>query len=378
MQFIEEQKVLFPDLAEKYDILGDLCSKKLWHELTSELSLFLSDSSNSRGDNFLMLYDGFINSFESRLSQLRLAGLVSIIGNSFNDPGRALTFFERVLSSRNRLGTEASLCIDADVIVVKLRLGMVAEVRRLLDDAKEQLGTLSSSETFVFSKYYKASMEFRKVIGPPEEFYKESLMFMSYTSAANMHEDEKYILATDVAIAAVAGEGVYNFGELIATPVLESLKKSANEWLFNLVMALHQGDIDSFNIIVGTCRNSFDSQPALASRREQIKQKVVLLALMNMVFRRPSHDRTITYQEIAETTRISIEQVDWVLIRAMSIGLIRGSIDEVSQTVNVSWVQPRVLDKEQLYLLRDQLSDWTDRVKNMLVTVEDQTLELYV
>lgn len=54
-------------------------------------------------------------------------------------------------------------------------------------------------------------------------------------------------------------------------------------------------------------------------------------------------------------------QVDWVLMRAMSLGLIRGSIDEVDQTVNVTWIQPRVLDKGSIQLLCSQLDDWTQR-----------------
>lgn len=48
-------------------------------------------------------------------------------------------------------------------------------------------------------------------------------------------------------------------------------------------------------------------------------------------------------------------------MRAMSLGLIKGIIDEVDSTVNITWVQPRVLDKERLGLLVDQLSGWTDR-----------------
>jgi hypothetical protein len=55
----------------------------------------------------------------------------------------------------------------------------------------------------------------------------------------------------------------------------------------------------------------------------------VLLCLLNIAFERPSHDRTISFAVIAAKTRIPIEQVEWVCMRAMSLGLLRGSIDEV-------------------------------------------------
>lgn len=48
-------------------------------------------------------------------------------------------------------------------------------------------------------------------------------------------------------------------------------------------------------------------------------------------------------------------------MRAMSLGLIKGIIDGVEEVVNVTWVQPRVLDKGQLNLLHDQLGAWTER-----------------
>ena len=48
-------------------------------------------------------------------------------------------------------------------------------------------------------------------------------------------------------------------------------------------------------------------------------------------------------------------------MRAMSLGLLKGTMDEVQQEFSVTWVQPRVLDKDQLALLRNQLDGWTER-----------------
>lgn len=48
-------------------------------------------------------------------------------------------------------------------------------------------------------------------------------------------------------------------------------------------------------------------------------------------------------------------------MRAMSLGLIKGTIDEVDQVVNVTWVQPKVLDKSQIGLLVAQIDSWTEK-----------------
>jgi 26S proteasome regulatory subunit N9 len=65
-------------------------------------------------------------------------------------------------------------------------------------------------------------------------------------------------------------------------------------------------------------------------------------------------------------------------MRALSLGLIRGTMDEVDGTIDVSWVQPRVLDPQQLQLLQTQFVQWGEKVKEALVVVEEQTPELYV
>jgi 26S proteasome regulatory subunit N9 len=50
-----------------------------------------------------------------------------------------------------------------------------------------------------------------------------------------------------------------------------------------------------------------------------------------------------------------------MLMRAMSLGLLKGTMDEVDGIVNITWVQPRVLDKDQVGLLCKQLESWTER-----------------
>lgn len=48
-------------------------------------------------------------------------------------------------------------------------------------------------------------------------------------------------------------------------------------------------------------------------------------------------------------------------MRAMSLGLIKGTINEVEQVVNVTWVQPKVLDNSQINLLVNQVDNWTEK-----------------
>lgn len=41
-------------------------------------------------------------------------------------------------------------------------------------------------------------------------------------------------------------------------------------------------------------------------------------------------------------------KVELLVMKALSVGLVKGSIDEVDKRVHMTWVQPRVLDLQQV------------------------------
>lgn len=46
----------------------------------------------------------------------------------------------------------------------------------------------------------------------------------------------------------------------------------------------------------------------------------------------------------------------------ISLKLIRGSLDQVDQKAQITWVQPRVLSTEQIGQLADRLAAWGSRL----------------
>ena len=67
-----------------------------------------------------------------------------------------------------------------------------------------------------------------------------------------------------------------------------------------------------------------------------------------MTFKRPATDRQLTFAEISEATNLPINEVELLVMKALSVGLVKGSIDQVDQKVHMTWVQPRVLDLNQV------------------------------
>jgi len=65
-------------------------------------------------------------------------------------------------------------------------------------------------------------------------------------------------------------------------------------------------------------------------------------------------------------------------MKALCLKLIRGTIDQVDELVVVTWVQPRVLDTNQIDGMRRRLEDWDENVKRTTRLVENETPELFV
>ncbi|KAG7262254.1 hypothetical protein CRUP_016014 [Coryphaenoides rupestris] len=68
--------------------------------------------------------------------------------------------------------------------------------------------------------------------------------------------------------------------------------------------------------------------------------------------------------------------VELLVMKALSVGLIKGNIDEVDQKVQMTWVQPRVLDVQQIKGMKERLDFWCGDVKNMAMLVEQQAHDI--
>lgn len=65
-----------------------------------------------------------------------------------------------------------------------------------------------------------------------------------------------------------------------------------------------------------------------------------------------------------------------LVMKAMSLELVRGSIDEVDQTVQINWIMPRYLSMDHLTVLVNRLDDWDVKMDNIIRTVENGSEEL--
>ena len=63
--------------------------------------------------------------------------------------------------------------------------------------------------------------------------------------------------------------------------------------------------------------------------------QVCLLCLMEMTFRREATQRHIAFTEIAKETTLPLDQVELLIMKALSQGLVKGRIDEVTLSIMI-------------------------------------------
>ena len=245
-------------------------------------------------------------------------------------------------------------------------LSPTGQVRKTLDEGRALLDKLDVMDTSCHSVYYKTAMEYYMVVGPSESFYANSITYLSYTNVEAMDKEERYKLATSLSLSALTGKAIYNFGEVLFTPLLQaSLPNTPNSWILDLIVAFSEGDVTGYHKILASKNSEIQACKELASSFDVLEEKIRLLSVVNLVFKRDANNRTIPFAEISAIAQIPSDQTEWLLMRALSLSLIKGEIDEIEQVVEVSWVLPRVLGMEQIKEMASRLKEWEVKVEEM-------------
>ncbi|KAI3853654.1 hypothetical protein MKW98_025171 [Papaver atlanticum] len=310
LQYLVSQRSAQPEFAEWHNSLIDLHQRKLWHQLTLKLDQFVALAIFQAGDTLMQLYHNFITEFETKISVLKLAHFAVIVSRQYAEKEAAIGYLEGIIeklrASRETRIEEPILFIKMQIVAFRLEKGEQKECKNLLDDGTTTLDSMTDIDPSVYASNYWVSSQYHK-------------------SRQEFSED----LALDLSLAAVLGDYICGFEELLAHPIIKS--------------------------ILGT---------------------KVLECVLNSLVLRPAEDRTIPLNIIAARTKLSVEDVELLLMKSLSVHLIEGITDQVEATILVSRVRPIVLGITQIESLRDRLDNWVDKVHTALLSVESETPEL--
>ncbi|KAL0020349.1 hypothetical protein WJX79_001253 [Trebouxia sp. C0005] len=357
LSWLESAQTKHPNYASQLNQLGEYYKQKLWHQLTVLIEELLPQQ---EFQSFLIsFYDNFITAFAHRINLLKLAQIAEVTAKQYKQPEQAIQFLQgaikQITESGQRHTEQPMLFLRMHIAEYKLQMGATDECKTLIEEGKETLDTMENVDPavsavvhYVRSLYYKYKKSFA-------DFYKSSLLYLAFISSEQLPQEQKLALAVDISLAALLGENIYNFGELLLHPIIEVLDTSKDyRWLKEMLECFHAENV------------------------HQLRQKITILCLMELIFSLPAQERTISLETIGQRTKLEVDGVEFLLMKTLSLHLIEGIVDQVDGNVKVSWVQPRVLTNPQISALKDRLDGWIGKVTSASLALEEGSLDVMV
>ncbi|UNI17303.1 26S proteasome regulatory subunit [Purpureocillium takamizusanense] len=353
-QTLEELQPLVLDFENFWE-------RKLWHQLTDALAQFFDHPGSA--PQRLPFYKVFVLKFADKVNQLKLVDLALKAATQCKDDRERLTFLQAVAKKvDNENSQDALVFASVAVARVKLSLNDLDDARKDLDAAERILDTFDSVETIVHAAFYDANASYYQRKMDFANYYRNALLYLACIDLSSLSPEERHRRAYYLSVAALVSNSIYNFGELLLHPILDALAQNEDDaWLRELLFAYNRGDLAAYDVL----SDNIASNKLLSEHSTHLRQKIYLAALTEAVFRRPPHDRTMTFSTISHETKVRPDEIEHLIMKALSLGLLRGTIDQVDEVAQITWVQPKVLDMKQIGNMRERLLDWDSNVNQL-------------
>eukprot|EP01026_Neomeris_dumetosa_P040872 TRINITY_DN3379_c0_g1_i7.p2 TRINITY_DN3379_c0_g1~~TRINITY_DN3379_c0_g1_i7.p2 ORF type:complete len:308 (-),score=27.89 TRINITY_DN3379_c0_g1_i7:286-1080(-) len=258
----------------------------------------------------------------------------------------------------------------------RLKLNQIDAVKEAVESAISEFNNIQDVDPNVGASVYYTSSLLHKALQNFSDYYRAALMYLCYVESDKLPTPYKLSLAVDVSLSALLGDNVYNFGELLLHPIVKVLESSEYGWLLELLHCFNDGDLHLYDQLCTKYANQLNGQPALVKKSNELREKITILALMQLIFQLPAEQRQIALETISQKTKLNTVGVEALLMKALELHLIEGVVDQVDGFIQVSWVQPRVLTLPQLAELGGKLDSWIGKVDTAVMSLEQQGVTL--
>lgn len=187
------------------------------------------------------------------MNRISLAHYLSAAAKQLN-PKAALELLEKQAA---KLASEAD-SQDAVALLVmeaahyKLVVGDVQGCKAAIKRCEKILEGIAAVAPSINATFYRVSADYYKITQSYPEYYHNALLFLSSVSLADLDKTVKQQRAHDLALSALLGADLYNFGELLTHPILQCLADTPYAWLRTLLLQYNSGDLEGFERLIKT------------------------------------------------------------------------------------------------------------------------------
>lgn len=368
------------DLIQIIYQLEDFYERKLWNQLTLALEELYQNPESLIGTLRQQIFSLFLSQFQNKLNQIKL---VDFLLRSFDDDQVCYDKLIELKSSMvaeltKKHGTRKPDNLDElinneeAVIYVNLQIARYALILNdsvLADEILECVGdkfesTLQNEfSAKINAAFYLTKCQYYKIHENYNLFYTNGLLYLSSLDSP-LPLDQQIKFCYDLCIAALLGNKIYNFGELILHDILKVISDQSSEyfWLYNLITNLNAGNLAKFNEWLQV---SMSKSPFLAHHKTFLHQKIVIMSLLEKISTEQATNKRLLFKSISDVTGTPIDEVELLIIKCFSLNLIKGYINQIQQVLVVTWLQPRILNLDQVKTLYNHLVEWDSRVENL-------------
>lgn len=98
------------------------------------------------------------------------------------------------------------------------------------------------------------------------------------------------------------------------------------------------------------------------------------MAFLELAFNLPKSNRVISFETLQRTCSIPLEHVEFMVMKAMALGLVRGSINQIKNSVTVTWVAPKVLETQRIATMLGKFEEWEGGVRGVEGLIQKVTV----
>ena len=360
----------YPGLKSIFDDIDSNLNQKLWYQLSENLISLSQKPELQQSKDLIELYNGLVFFIEPTLNPMKYLLFVQNVLNNYNDNMQeALQFVENIEKTHKSFKGEEKIFIKIIKGFCYYALDKMYELEDIVKNTEQDFSGNIEIDSSLYAQYYKLSALYYEKKQDYDNFYNNAFQYLAYET--KISSEDKLSLCYKMCSAMLIGEKLYNFAELIEKDFFKLMHGTKYEWISNLILSFNSAKVDQFLTMMEQNKKEIMENPILKDKMDFLPIKIRIAALLDLIFQKNKNERTLSFDEICKVCQTEEDKIEYISMKALSHGLIKGYIDQVDKKLIVNWIQPKYLDKEKIVLMQDRFTAWIDKAQRVLGDLQE-------
>ena len=364
-----------PVLKSLFDEIDSNLNQHLWYQLSENIIVLSQNPEMQQSKDLIEFYNGVVFFIEPTLNAMKYLEYVqNMIQNYKDNIAEALTFLENIENKHKDFKGEEKIFVKIIKGFCYLDLNKMFELEEIVKSTKVDFSGKYEIEPSLYAQYYKLSTLFYEKKKDYDNFYDNAFQYLAYETTIS--DQEKLDLCYKMCSAMLIGEKLYNFEELIEKDFFKLMKGSKYDWISNLILSFNSAKVDQFLSMIDQNKKNIEENEILRGKSDLLPIKIRIAALLELIFQKNKNDRILTFEEICKVCMTEEDKIEYISMKALSHGLIKGYIDQADKKLFVNWIQPKYLGKEKIGILKDRMTAWIEKAQKVLGDLQENGASL--